>query len=317
MTKIRPTGASEDPDSGEVESRWAGGLEGRGIDGSEAGRHVPPRDGHAEAAEGDHHPASQLRDLDTSRAVARCPNCGSEAHDRFCAACGQRQRDLDFSLWAVLRHFVEEVSSMDGRLPRTLRLLTMRPGALSSRYLAGRRASFTPPLRLYLGASFAFFFIYMLTRSIDRAYYGLLVDGASTGYETAMARLLILMLPLLALLLKLLYLGSRRPLLHHFVFSLHFGAAALLWTGVLTLTAAGLKASWGHYSTSPAWLPDIPYLLYAPGFVLLMIYLLISMRRTYERSWVHSAAAAVALIVGVGFVFHHGTPHLLPLLGAR
>ncbi|MBA2670294.1 MAG: hypothetical protein H0U67_07995 [Gemmatimonadetes bacterium] len=132
-----------------------------------------------------------------------------------------------------------------------------------------------------------------------------------------MARILILMLPLLALFLKLLYLGSRRLLLHHLVFSIHFGAAALLWTGVLTLAAAALKAIWGHHSASPAWLPDIPYLLYAPGLFLMMIYLLVSMRRTYERSWAYSAVAAVALIFAMGFVFYRTAPHLLILLGAR
>jgi hypothetical protein len=316
MTDHHFTNVPDGQDPAAPEVRGPETAEWRDLDGSEVSRRGTDAVGDAETAEIRQLNASPERGLDASVAVARCPNCGASVDDRFCAICGQRQRALDLSLGDVLRQFVEEISSVDGRLPRTLRLLLLQPGVLTAQYLAGRRASFTPPLRLYLGASFVFFFIFMLTRSIDRAYYGLAAHGGTSGYENAMARLLILMLPLLALFLKLIYLGSRRPLLHHLVFSLHFGAAALLWTGVLTLMAAGLKASWGHHSTSPAWLPDIPYLLYAPGFAVVMIYLLIAMRRTYERGWAYSTAAAVALILGVGFVFHQAAPQLLMLLGA-
>ncbi len=112
--------------------------------------------------------SAEGRNLEASEASDHCRNCGASAHDRFCAACGQRQRDLDFSLWEVLRQFVEEISSMDGRLPRTLSLLALRPGTLTARYLAGHRASFTPPLRLYLGASFAFFFV-LHAHALDRS----------------------------------------------------------------------------------------------------------------------------------------------------
>jgi hypothetical protein len=45
----------------------------------------------------------------------------------------------------------------DGRGMRSLWLLITRPGQLTSLYLAGRRASFVPPVRLYLFVSLIFF----------------------------------------------------------------------------------------------------------------------------------------------------------------
>lgn len=219
-------------------------------------------------------------------------------------------------MWDLLRQLVSEVSSLDGRLLRTLKPLALRPGELTRQYLGGRRTFFTPPLRLYLGASFSFFAVFLLTRPIDRAYYGLPDGAAAAAYENAMARLLILMLPFFAVLLKLLYLRSGRPLVQHLVFSLHFGAAALLWTLLLTVTAAGIKAAWGHHSASPSWLPDFPIVLYLPGALLLLLYLVVALRRAYARGWSYSAAAAVALTLGVGLAFHFAAPHLLVVLGA-
>jgi hypothetical protein len=251
-----------------------------------------------------------------SVATLPCPNCEAPVGDRFCGGCGQRQGSIDLSVWQLLRQFASEVTSVDGRLLRTLRPLVLRPGELTAQYLVGRRRHYSSPLRLYLGASFAFFAGFLLTRSIDRAYYGLADPGGGVDYANAMARLLILALPLLALFLKLIYLRSGRPLVHHLVFSLHFGAAALLWTLLMTLTAAGLKAAWGHYSASPAWLPDFVYWLYLPGMLLLAIYLLVAVRRTYARGWWYSAGATLALVVGVGSAFHFSAPTLLRVLGS-
>lgn len=55
----------------------------------------------------------------------------------------------------LVTRFAEEALQFDTRLQRTLRR-AMRPGALTNDYIAGRRASFTHPLRLLLLGGFVF-----------------------------------------------------------------------------------------------------------------------------------------------------------------
>ena len=54
---------------------------------------------------------------------------------------------------------VEDILSWDSRAARTIAALMFKPGFLTREYLAGRRARYVPPLRLYLFASVAFFFL--------------------------------------------------------------------------------------------------------------------------------------------------------------
>lgn len=58
--------------------------------------------------------------------------------------------------------FIEDVSQADARVWRTLRLLALRPGELTCEYLRGKRASFTPPLRLYVALSLLLFLVTLL-----------------------------------------------------------------------------------------------------------------------------------------------------------
>ena len=82
----------------------------------------------------------------------RCPSCAEPGRGRYCSACGERFLvDHDFSL----RHFFletlpHEVLDIDGRFPRTLRLLLLRPGMMASEYVVGRRRRYVGPLRFYV-----------------------------------------------------------------------------------------------------------------------------------------------------------------------
>jgi len=81
-----------------------------------------------------------------------CPSCGANRQGRYCAECGEKfiaPEDLE------LKHFLfeqlpEEVLHVDGKMPRTMRLLLLQPGALAKNYVAGRRKPFVGPLRVYI-----------------------------------------------------------------------------------------------------------------------------------------------------------------------
>jgi uncharacterized protein DUF3667 len=86
-----------------------------------------------------------------------CDNCGSAVQDRYCGHCGQRFEPPVHSLWHFTTVATEDLTHADSRLWRTLLALLFKPGYLTREFLHGRRASYLPPVRLYLVLSVAFF----------------------------------------------------------------------------------------------------------------------------------------------------------------
>jgi hypothetical protein len=89
----------------------------------------------------------------------QCENCGNEVTQRYCGACGQRLEAPVHSLWHFSRVATEDLTHADSRVWRTLWALLFKPGYLTSEFLAGHRAHYLPPVRLYLVLSVAFFLV--------------------------------------------------------------------------------------------------------------------------------------------------------------
>jgi hypothetical protein len=90
-------------------------------------------------------------------ASATCANCGAVVAGHYCAECGQRVEHAVHSVWHFAREVAEDLTHADSRLWRTLTALLFKPGYLTREFLAGRRVSYLPPLRLYLVLSLFFF----------------------------------------------------------------------------------------------------------------------------------------------------------------
>ena len=86
-----------------------------------------------------------------------CLNCGEVLSGQYCSYCGQRAKVRVISLWELIRDLVGDLFELDSRIWRTLIPLLFRPGHLTSEYLRGRRVQYTPPFRMYLVLSVAFF----------------------------------------------------------------------------------------------------------------------------------------------------------------
>lgn len=89
--------------------------------------------------------------------TSRCPNCSAELHGPFCAECGQRQLDLERPLREIGGEAMEAFLSFDTRIARTLWPLIARPGFLTEEFLAGRRARYVHPFKLYFAFSVLLF----------------------------------------------------------------------------------------------------------------------------------------------------------------
>ena len=91
-----------------------------------------------------------------------CLNCGAQVAGRYCQDCGQENLEPKESFGHLLRHFVEDLTHFDGKLFATLKPLLFSPGFLTKEYVAGRRASYINPIRMYLFIS-AMFFLLLVT----------------------------------------------------------------------------------------------------------------------------------------------------------
>lgn len=82
--------------------------------------------------------------------ATECYNCSTELRGPWCHECGQAATDFHRHAHHLMFEAIEGLFHADGRLLRTLPRLVRDPAGLTRDYLAGKRASQIPPLRLVL-----------------------------------------------------------------------------------------------------------------------------------------------------------------------
>lgn len=110
-----------------------------------------------------------------------CLNCESALTGYFCSACGQRIVPPNPTIHELAGEALSEFSGWDGKVAETARLLITKPGSLTCEYLAGRRARFIQPLRLYLTFSVLFFLLAASTPNLGHGGVTLTNKGATGG----------------------------------------------------------------------------------------------------------------------------------------
>ena len=279
---------------------------------------------------------------------SHCQNCGSPLQGPYCSACGQHDVDYSGSFWHIVEDGLEGALHFDGKFFKSARFIFTRPGFLTTEFIAGHRARYMHPVRLYIFASFLFFAVSLLTSHNWNPREGSAL-GASAGKNLGtveelapkrkeaplvpatsqippaavkrswlddplritvdpqdkvskkdftneiwhlMPAMLILCLPLLALILKAIYLKSGRPYLDHLIFALHVQAVAFL--SFLLIKASGSLASLASKEVESI-----------VGFILLLgMFGLIyrSFRTVYGQSRGQTALKLVLALAGYGLV---------------
>ena len=102
----------------------------------------------------------------------RCGNCRTPLAGGHCYVCGQPVRGLIRPLAGWIADFFDSVFDWDGRLPRTLVPLLLRPGFLTTEYIAGRRVRYVTPVRLFLFLAIVLFFAVRLVADVGGALSG-------------------------------------------------------------------------------------------------------------------------------------------------
>jgi hypothetical protein len=65
--------------------------------------------------------------------MTTCINCNANVETPYCPACGQPNPPKKISIKNVWNDFVSRTYGFDGMFPRTIRDLTIRPGAAANR----------------------------------------------------------------------------------------------------------------------------------------------------------------------------------------
>jgi hypothetical protein len=208
--------------------------------------------------------------------MPNCRNCQTSLDSAYCPACGQRDIDLDRPIWNLIGDVVKETIELDGRAALTIRTLFCHPGMLTSQFLDGRRRTYTPPLRLYLVTSISFFiYVAWLAQSGN-----LLEPGQDPGFDAAvqarflsddLPRLMFVLLPLFAVLLKVVY--PRRMYFDHLIFSLHLHSAAYV---ILALMLPLEELANRHVVLM---ISQVLLLVY------FLAYFVVAVRRVYRSGW--------------------------------
>lgn len=219
--------------------------------------------------------------------MSQCRNCQATLDNTYCAACGQRDIDLERPIWDLVGELLRETFELDGRAAVTIRTLFQSPGKLTSEFLAGRRRAYTSPLRLYLVVSISVFVLLAWF-----AQSGLLLGaGEDPGFDAAvqagfvaddLPRLMFVLLPIFALLLKIVF--WHRLYFDHLIFSLHLHSAAyVLFVALLPLEVLADR--------------NLALLvLQVLGFVALIAYFVIALRRVYRPAWFALAWKSTAML---------------------
>lgn len=249
---------------------------------------------------------------DTANPSPRCPNCGTPAGGEYCPSCGQSQWIETPTVWEWSKAFFHEVLEVNGRLPRTLKILLFQPGRLTAEWLAGRRARFVHPVRLYLFCSFVFFVgafalpeVGAAPDSEVRAFMSENVEGVAEGFRAAGGdmpglvaiqalgeqmrtlgpQVIFVMLPVFALLVMGFHRKSGRPYIEHLVFTVHVHSFGFLW----------LFVEWALVESLPlgGWWVDLPFYLLLAA---LGVHVVVALHKIYGRGRLLSTFKGVAIL---------------------
>ncbi|MGI9236411.1 MAG: DUF3667 domain-containing protein [Woeseiaceae bacterium] len=219
--------------------------------------------------------------------MPQCRNCQAGLDGAYCSTCGQRNIDLEQPIWRLVGDVVKETFELDGRAALTIKTLFRHPGMLTYEFLAGRRRTFSPPLRLYLVFSLSFF---VLVAWFARS--GIWMEpGQDPGFDAAVKSrflsddlplLMFVLLPIFALLLKVVYRG--RLYFDHLIFSLHLHSAAyVIFAVILPLEVVANR----HI---------VLMILQAVLFTYFIAYFATAVRRVYQSDWLAVALKSAAVL---------------------
>jgi hypothetical protein len=271
-----------------------------------------------------------IPDQPTLRDDHLCPNCRAILSGPYCFSCGQRQIDLDQPFRELADEAMESFLSFDARIFRTLGPLVARPGWLTVEFLAGRRARYIHPFKLwfafsvmlFLALAFSGYSVVRIAGTEDEVVTGVQIglgteeengddsadaeskepsflervlgpvaelaendpDRLNRIFTDRLAKSIILLVPVFAALLRVLY--RRRRYVAHLVFLLHLHSFAFLALLIGLLVDLGMRAGEGDGLGNGL------------SVLVIAVYSFLALRRVYGQGRMFTVIKMVALLIG-------------------
>lgn len=92
-----------------------------------------------------------------------CLNCGTILKGKFCHNCGQENLEMKESFGHMMNHAISDYFHFDHQFFSTLKPLFTKPGFLTNEYMAGRRANYLHPVKMYIFISLVYFVVLFQT----------------------------------------------------------------------------------------------------------------------------------------------------------
>lgn len=252
-----------------------------------------------------------------------CANCEAVLQGQYCHRCGQRKiTPHDYSLTHFIAHAFHDLTHFDSKIFRSLLPLCFKPGALTAAYLSGKQASFIKPITLFILMNLFFFVVGyrfgLLHWNMSGVMWGphgglakhLVEEKIKTSGQTReefekyfnatlvhqQRSMFLIIIPFLALALKLSYLFARRYYVEHLIYAIHFFAYLLLF---LTLGLPALIFAVGVFDLALG-TRIAPTIGRDPWIILpliggILIYHLFALKRVYRQGWVMTGVKAIVL----------------------
>ncbi len=181
----------------------------------------------------------------------QCAKCGAQGVGQFCSGCGTalvaRQ---DLSVKHFLREAAVAITDLDSALIGSFRALLLRPGQLTAAYFRGERHRYLPPFRVFLLCNLLYFVVVAqfgitvltapLATQLDEMTYRRVTRAVMVKRYPAVAQSATPG-PFYALVLAILFVGTRRFFAEHLVFATH-----LVGFFLLVIPATGIALT-GYY----------------------------------------------------------------------
>lgn len=195
-----------------------------------------------------------------------CRSCGALLYGKFCSECGEKKFDKkDLTFKKIVLQFIDGLTHFDSKILSSVKLLITKPGLLAKEYCSGARVKYAKPLQLFFIINVIYFIVVSIgsfktyntplqvqmngmaysnfaksmvehkleTNKISLEQYSEKFDSKVNVLSKS---LIIIIVPVLAFILHLLFINKKRTYPENFIFSINFLSWFLIYQCIFEVT---------------------------------------------------------------------------------